>query len=106
MEDGHWLLWDLLFTVSGVEEELLGWHHPCPIDVKSRRHIYVSFKPFFSVFIPISPESVPAVGGASSLSGDGAVGYQSVLPFMSESAPHPKQGDPKHTVMDIPYNLH
>lgn len=73
MENGHWLLWDL-FTVSGMEDEMLGWHQHCPVDVKGRRHKYVSFKPFFSLFIPISPESVPAVGGASSLSGDAAVG--------------------------------
>lgn len=75
MENGHWLLWDLLFTASSMEDEILGWHQPCPVDVKGRRHKYVGFKPFFSVFIPISLESVPDVGGGSSLYGDGAVGY-------------------------------
>lgn len=99
-ENGHWLLWGLLFTVSDVEDEMLGWHQPCPVDVKCTRNEYVSSKSFFSVFVSISPESVPAVGGASSLSGDGAVGYYSLLPFMSVSAPHPNQGDAKHSVMD------
>lgn len=102
MENGHWLLWDLLFAVSDLEDEMLGWHQPCPVDVKCRRNKYVSFKPFFSGFIPISPD----VGGASSLFEDGGVGYYSVLPFMSGSAPHPNQGHPKHTVMDTPSDLH
>lgn len=91
MENGHWLLWDLLLAVSDMEDEMLGWYQSCAVDMKSRRNKYVSFKPFLSVFIPISPESVLGVDGASSLSGDGGVGYYSMLPFMA-LLPNPTRG--------------
>ena len=84
---------------------MLSWHQACLVDVKCRRSKYVSFKPFFSELISISPESVPGMGRASYLSGDGAVGYYTVLPFTSVSAPHPIHGDPKHRVMDTPYYI-
>lgn len=64
----------------------------------------MSFKPFFAELI--SPESVPGVGTASCLSGDGAVGYYAVFPFTSVSAPHPIQGDPKCRVMDKTYHMY
>lgn len=82
---------------------MLSWHQAYPVDVKCRRNKYVSFKPFFSELISISPVSAPGVSTASCLSGDGAVGYYSVFPFTSVSAPHPIQGDPKCRVMNKTY---
>lgn len=66
----------------------------------------LSFKPSFSELISSSPESVPGEGRASYLSRDGAVEYYTVLPFMSVSAAHPIQGDPKDRVMDTPYYIY
>jgi len=85
---------------------MLSWHQACPVDVKCRKNKYVSFKPYFSEIISNSPASVPDMGRTSYLSGDEAVGYCTVLPFASFSAPHLMQGDPKHRVMYTPYYIY